>query len=86
MMNDINIDITIYIYPSSPITNKEIELFQNNHDLNVIRTNKYHDRFIIIDDELYNIGSSIKDIGKKISHISKLECIDIDELLNKYLD
>ena len=29
-------------------------------------------------------GYSIKDIGKKISHISKLESIDIDELLNKY--
>ena len=36
------------------------------------------------DDELYNVGSSIKDIGKKISHISKLESINIPELLNKY--
>ena len=66
------------------ITNKELDLFKTNHNLNVIRTNKYHDRFIIIDDELYTIGSSIKDIGKKISHISKLESIDIDDLLNKY--
>ena len=83
MLNDINISITIYIYQSSPITNKEISLFQSNHDLTVIRTNVYHDRFIIIDDELYNIGSSIKDIGKKISHISRLENIDIIDLLNK---
>lgn len=84
MMNEINVDITIYISSSSPINNKEISLFQINHKLNVIRTNKYHDRFIIIDSDLYNVGSSIKDIGKKISHISKLECIDIDNLLNKY--
>jgi hypothetical protein len=84
MLNDINIVITIYINSSTPITNREISLFGQNHNLIVIRTNLYHDRFIIIDDELYNIGSSIKDIGKKISHISKLESININELLNKY--
>lgn len=86
MLIGIVIPITIYIYPSSPITNREINLFQQNHDLTIIRTNKYHDRFIVIDDELYNVGSSIKDIGKKISQISKLESIDIDDLLNRYLD
>ena len=36
---------------------------------------------IFYNGELYNVGSSIKDIGKKISHISKLE---IDDLLSKY--
>ena len=86
MLNAINIDITIYIASHTPITNREILLFQQNHTLNVIRTNKYHDRFIIIDNELYSIGSSIKDIGRRISQISKLESIDIDELLNKYLE
>ena len=85
MLNDIFIPITIYILPSSPITNREITLFQTNHNLTVIRTNLYHDRFIVIDDELYNIGSSIKDIGKKISQISKLESININELLNRYI-
>ena len=85
MLNDITIPITIYIYPSSPITNREIQLFQTNHTLNVIRTNSYHDRFIVIDEELYNVGSSIKDIGKKISHIAKLETINTNELLDKYL-
>ena len=86
MLIGIVIPITIYIYPSSPITNREINLFQQNHNLTIIRTNKYHDRFIVIDDELYNVGSSIKDIGKKISQISKLESIDIDDLLKRYLD
>ena len=85
MMMDINIDISIYIASHTPLSNREISLFQANHTLNVIRTNSYHDRFIIIDSELYNIGSSIKDIGKKISHISKLESICIEELLNRYI-
>ena len=85
MMTDINVDISIYIASHTPLSNREISLFQTNHNLDVIRTNIYHDRFIIIDSELYNIGSSIKDIGKKISHISKLESICIDELLNRYI-
>lgn len=84
MLININIPITIYIGDSAHITNKELDLFKTNHNLTIIRTNKYHDRFIIIDDELFTIGSSIKDIGKKISHISKLESINIDDLLSKY--
>ena len=84
MMMDINVDISIYIASHTPLSNREISLFQASHNLNVIRTNIYHDRFIIIDSELYNIGSSIKDIGKKISHISKLDFININDLLNRY--
>ena len=84
MLININIPITIYIGDSAHITNKELDLFKTNHNLTIIRTNKYHDKFIIIDDELFTIGSSIKDIGKKISHISKLESINIDDLLSKY--
>lgn len=36
--------------------------------------------------KLYNIGSSIKDIGKNISQISKLESINVNDLLNRYLE
>ena len=85
MMNNINVDVTIYIASHTLITKREILLFQTNHSLNVIRSNNYHDRFIIIDNELYGVGSSIKDIGKKISHISKLDSISIDDLLNRYI-
>ena len=35
---------------------------------------------------MIDLSLQIKDIGKKISQISKLESINIDELLNKYLD
>ena len=83
MMNDCNVIITIYIASHTPISNREISLFQNSHNLNVIRTNNYHDRFIVIDDEIYTVGSSIKDIGKKISQITKLESISINDLLNQ---
>ncbi len=32
-----------------------------------------HDRFMIIDDTLYHIGASIKDLGKKLFAFSKME-------------
>ena len=39
-----------------------------------IRTaDRIHDRFLIIDDTLYHIGASIKDLGKKLFAFSKLE-------------
>lgn len=34
---------------------------------------RIHDRFLIIDNCLYHIGASIKDLGKKLFAFSKLE-------------
>jgi len=40
----------------------------------VIKTNKFHDRFIIIDEiEMYHLGASIKDVGDKVFGINKIE-------------
>ena len=33
---------------------------------------RYHDRFLILDDEVYHIGASLKDLGKKLFAFSKL--------------
>ena len=34
---------------------------------------RYHDRFLILDDTVYHIGASLKDLGKKLFAFSKLE-------------
>ena len=41
----------------------------------LIRTiNKIHDRFILIDDsQLYHIGASIKDLGKRLFAVTRIE-------------
>lgn len=42
--------------------------------LKVAKTDKFHDRFIIIDSKgLYHCGASIKDLGKKCFAINKIE-------------
>lgn len=41
--------------------------------INIRTADRIHDRFLIIDDTLYHIGASIKDLGKKLFAFSKLE-------------
>lgn len=49
-----------------------------------INNDSFHDRFLIIDrKDVYNIGSSIKDIGKKTTCINKIED---EKELNKILE
>jgi len=45
--------------------------------------NKAHDRFLLIDDCVYHIGASVKDIGKKWSAITFLSDITASEIQNK---
>ena len=45
--------------------------------------NKAHDRFLIIDEEVYHIGHSLKDLGKKLFAFSRIEILTGSELLSK---
>ena len=42
-----------------------------------------HDRFLCIDDDVYHIGASIKDLGKKWFGFSKMEILTPDELMER---
>lgn len=41
--------------------------------IEVKNADRIHDRFLIIDDTLYHIGASIKDLGKKLFAFSRME-------------
>ena len=45
--------------------------------------NKAHDRFLLIDDEVYHIGASIKDLGKKWFGFTFMRDIAATELIKK---
>ncbi|TGG40134.1 RhuM family protein [Duncaniella freteri] len=45
--------------------------------------NKAHDRFLIIDEEVYHIGHSLKDLGKKLFAFSKMDVITGTELISQ---
>ncbi|MDR1183469.1 MAG: hypothetical protein LBK67_01575 [Coriobacteriales bacterium] len=42
----------------------------------------FHDRFLIIDNTVYHIGSSLKDLGKKLFAFSKMEVTTVELLRN----
>ena len=44
---------------------------------------KAHDRFLLIDNEIYHIGASIKDLGKKLFAFSKITEFTKVELLER---
>lgn len=45
--------------------------------------NKAHDRFLIIDEEVYHIGHSLKDLGKKLFAFSKMDVMTGTELISQ---
>ena len=45
--------------------------------------NRAHDRFLIIDEEVYHIGHSLKDLGKKLFGFSRMDVMTGSELLSK---
>lgn len=40
--------------------------------ISICQTHNIHDRFLIIDNEVYHLGASLKDLGKKLFAFSKL--------------
>lgn len=74
-----DVEVVILTSNKSNIQNIDIQKFNKEYPLlKVAKTNKFHDRFIIIDDkEMYHLGASIKDLGKKCFGINKIEDIEI---------
>lgn len=81
-----NVEAIILTSSHSNISKLDIQKFNNEYPvLKLSKINKFHDRFIIIDNkELYHCGASLKDLGKKCFAINKIEDIkyisDLNEL------
>ena len=78
-----NVEVVILTSNKSNIKNIDIQKFNKQYPtLKVAKTDKFHDRFIIIDEkELYHVGASIKDLGKKCFAINKIENEDVIEVI-----
>lgn len=82
-----NVEVVILTYDKSNIQQIDIQKFNKEYPiLKVAKTNKFHDRFIVIDKkEMYHLGASIKDLGKKCFGINKIEGLDIIEKFTNLL-
>jgi len=75
------------ITKNKKLTETDINKFQTkNGMLNLKISNKFHDRFIMIDSkELYHIGASLKDLGNKCFAVSKIEDKNILKQFLEYI-
>ena len=77
MLSKKNKEVEVVILTSNNcnLTKLDIQKFNKQYPtLKIAKTNAFHDRFIVIDNEvLYHIGASLKDLGKKCFGINKIE-------------
>ena len=79
-----NIDATIYTGKLSK--NLKLDISRHNSQyapIEVKTFTKAHDRFLIIDNDVYLIGASIKDLGKKWFGFTLMENTDADEMIGR---
>ena len=76
-----NVEVIILTSNKSNIQNIDIQKFNKEYPiLKIAKTNKFHDRFIVLDnEEMYHLGASIKDLGRKCFGINKIEDKEIIE-------
>ena len=79
------VNVLIVTSGNGNLTEKDIAKFNSQYPKLTVKISKdFHDRFLIIDRrDVYHIGASIKDAGKKSFGITKLE---VEELTKSLLD
>ena len=81
-----NVEVVVLTSEKSNIDTLDIKKFNKEYPvLKVAKSNKFHDRFIIIDNsQMYHLGASIKDLGKKCFAISKIEDMEYIEKIRSF--
>lgn len=78
--------ITAIVHTSRMTKELELDIHKHNTQYRPIEINVFkrsHDRFLIIDDDVYLIGASIKDLGKKWFGFTLMESITPEDILNR---
>ena len=78
-----NVQILHFANSDKPVKVFSLDVQKHNSQyppVKIVQTQNIHDRFLIVDDVVYHIGASLKDLGKKLFAFSKL-CLSPDMLL-----
>lgn len=78
--------VSAVIYTQQIIRRFQLDIDRHNAQYAPIDVETFrlsHDRFLCIDDDVYHIGASIKDLGKKWFAFSKLDILSPDMLIEK---
>ena len=78
------VSATIYSKTITPTMKLDLEKHNDQYaSIEIYPFNKAHDRFLIIDDRVYHIGASLKDLGKKWFAFSLMNDISPESLLSR---
>ena len=81
---EVGVEAVIYTGKISKQLQLDIDKHNAQYPSVEVRTfSKAHDRFLIIDEKVYLIGASIKDLGKKWFGFTLMENTEAEELLGK---
>ncbi|MDE5877982.1 MAG: virulence RhuM family protein [Muribaculaceae bacterium] len=76
------VSATIFTPSISRTLRQDLERHNSQYAPIEVKTyRKAHDRFLIIDNAVYHVGASFKDLGKKLFAFSKMEALSADELI-----
>ena len=83
-----NVNVKALVYTKRISEQLHLDLAKHNSQyepINVEKSDIFHDRFLIIDDIVYHVGASLKDLGKKLFAFSKMEIKSAEFLKNIHL-
>ena len=86
MLDKRNVGVNATIYMQHISKQLQLDLCKHNAQytpVNIKEFNKAHDRFLIIDNQVYHIGASMKDLGKKWFAFSLIKDLNPTELITK---
>ncbi|MBR3980383.1 MAG: virulence RhuM family protein [Bacteroidales bacterium] len=86
MLEKRNKNVTATIYTHSIGEQLQLDIDRHNaqyQPITVLRYKKSHDRFLILDDDVYHVGASLKDLGKQWFAIMKMNEITAGDILGK---
>lgn len=78
--------VTATIYTQRISNQLQLDINRHNAQYSPIEIKQFsraHDRFLLIDDEVFHIGASIKDLGKKWFGFTLMRDMTASELINK---
>jgi len=80
------VDATIYTAKITPALHLDVDRHNAQYPLLTLQTcRNFHDRFLLVDDKVYHIGASLKDLGKKLFAFSLLDDFRAEEIVAKII-
>ena len=82
----VEVSAEIYTYKISEQFSLDLARHHTQYPQVKVHVNKNcHDRFLIVDELVYHIGASIKDLGQKLCAVTLLNSISATEILSKLI-